>query len=46
MKRNRQHNMSEEKKQKQEYQKNYGETNKSIKSAESRNLIKNALLYP
>ena len=38
--------MSEEKKQKQEYQKNYRETNKSIKSAESRNLIKNALLYP
>ena len=44
---NRYHNMSEEKKQKlKEYQKNYRETNKSIKSAESRNLIKNALLYP
>ena len=39
--------MSEEKKQKlKEYQKNYRETNKSIKSAESRNSIKNALLYP
>ena len=39
--------MSEEKKQKlKEYQKNYREFNKSIKSAESRNLIKNALLYP
>ena len=37
----------EKKKQKlKEYQKNYREANKSRKSAKSRNLIKNALLYP
>ena len=39
--------MSGEKKQKlKEYQKKYSEANKSRKSAKSRNLIKNALLYP